>query len=220
MKKHSKFTPEQITAAKRKGSERWLAFLVKQGRTAEALSYAAKAGMELPRGEGVTPATSGENVNRSTPSPKIVANVDTTNDYITIKWNGQVADVIKSGIAAASAHDPYPTTVTVDSAKTDLSTWNIAPKSEPPKEKHDPLDALKHNKWGEMDTFEAEVVRVPLNARMRVIRFEQGPEAILWVSPREWKMTGWKVWVKVNPDVGYGGYVMVGRYSKWGDRLS
>ena len=59
MKKHSKFTPEQITAAKRKGSERWLAFLVKQGRTAEALSYAAKAGMELPQGEGGHAGASG-----------------------------------------------------------------------------------------------------------------------------------------------------------------
>ena len=142
-------------------------------------------------------------------------------------------DTIEAGIGAA-------TTATLDSAKTTttggetitahynlVAGRNTPPMAvldregpEVPQPHHDPLEALKHNPWGEMDTWQVEVVRVVPNPRIRVIRFEQGPEATLWVRARDWRMLGWRVWVKVNPDTGYGGYVMVGRYNRWGKRTA
>ena len=82
--RHNKhLTKDQLAAAKRKGSEAWLAYLVRQGKTDQALTYATKAGLSLPGGAGVEPVAGAQNHDRITCSPKIVSKVDLSTQWPT-----------------------------------------------------------------------------------------------------------------------------------------
>ena len=96
---------------------------------------------------------------------------------------------------------------------------NEAPAVESPKAIPDEFPGDPQN------VVRGDVVRKFLNKRLwqvqiRAANGRPGDLANLWVKAGSAMKVGWKVYVRPNPSEGEGGYVLVGDYNRYGDRLA
>jgi hypothetical protein len=71
----------------------------------------------------------------------------------------------------------------------------------------------------------AEIVKKFLNKRLwqamiPAANGRPGDLVNLWIKPGTATKVGWRVWVRPNPSLSEGGYILVGDYNKYGDRLA